>query len=57
MRHLDVAEILLQKGADINARDNRGISPLQHATSSGHAEVIEFLIAKGAIEDKGRLSM
>ena len=38
----------LVAGADVNAKDDDGISPLLLAATWGHKEVAELLIAKGA---------
>jgi uncharacterized protein len=35
-------------GADVNARDNDGYTPLHHAAARGDNEVILYLVAKGA---------
>jgi ankyrin repeat protein len=35
-------------GADVNARDGNGYSPLHHAASRGDNELIEYLVQKGA---------
>ncbi len=35
-------------GADVNARDANGFTPLHHAASRGDNELIEYLLAKGA---------
>ena len=35
-------------GADVNAKGEEGLTPLQYATFHGHKEVAELLIAKGA---------
>jgi ankyrin repeat protein len=35
-------------GADVNARDNDGYSPLHHAAARGDNEVILYLVSKGA---------
>ena len=42
------AEILITKGADVNARDDSGETPLHWAARSGQKEAVELLIAKGA---------
>jgi len=38
----------LDKGVDVNAKDESGKTPLHQATFNGHKEVVELLIAKGA---------
>ena len=35
-------------GADVNARDLNGYSPLHHAAARGDNELIEYLVSKGA---------
>jgi len=54
--HKDVVELLLAKGADVNAKDiNRG-TPLHSAAggaistieTQGHTDAVELLLAKGA---------
>lgn len=51
-RH-DIAARLIDKGADVNASDERGFTPLFHACydpdeDRGHPEVVELLVAAGA---------
>ena len=38
----------LDKGADVNAKDDIGWTPLHGAAFGGHKEIVELLIAKGA---------
>ena len=38
----------LEKGADVNAKDDNGWTPLHEAAWNGHKEVVELLIVKGA---------
>ena len=38
----------LNKGVDVNARDNHKWTPLTHAAQFGHKEIAELLIANGA---------
>ena len=45
---LECAQILLEKGADLNAADLEGVSPLLLALINGHYDVAGFLIGKGA---------
>jgi len=53
--NLKELEILLQHGANINATDKSGVTPLHYAIRRGQTEVVKFLIDHGAdvnIEDK-----
>ena len=47
---LAIVELLVQQGADINARDDRagGLTPLHWAVDRGHAAVVEFILQNGA---------
>ena len=44
----EVAALLIAKGADVNAKNDFGVTPLYGAASGGHKEVAELLIANGA---------
>ena len=46
--HLEIAEILISRGADLDADDPYYSTPLYLAVEEGHPEVVEFLISKGA---------
>ena len=46
--HKSVAELLLARGAGVNARDWGSRTPLHYATEEGHKEITELLIAKDA---------
>ena len=44
----EIIELLIAKGADVNAKRDDGETPLHQAADNGHKEVVELLIAKGA---------
>lgn len=46
--HKDVVEFLVKKGAHINAKDNAGLTPLDHAALNDHANVENSLAGKEA---------
>jgi uncharacterized protein len=48
--HKDVVELLLAKGADIDARNKEGKTPLQRALKSDNYELGDILLAHGAKE-------
>jgi ankyrin repeat protein len=46
--HLDVARDLIEAGADVNAKDNNGFTPLCFCAKKGHLDVARALIEAGA---------
>ena len=46
--HLEIVKLLLDKGAEIDTRDNMSFTPLLVAAISGHQEVQKELIIRGA---------
>jgi cytohesin len=46
--HLEVAEVLLEHGADVEARDNKDRTPLHWAAKRGRVEVVRVLLEHGA---------
>ncbi len=51
-RDLTWLRYLVSKGANVNLRDDRGVAPLQLATSLGWIEGVEFLVSKNAKVDE-----
>jgi ankyrin repeat protein len=47
-RSIESLQLLLQAGADINAKDSRGLSPLHEAARWGWNDVVQFLVKNGA---------
>ncbi len=45
---LEIAELLIEKGADVNEQDAMGNTPLMGVCFKGNLEIIEMLLAKGA---------
>jgi ankyrin repeat protein len=48
--HLNVVKLLIEEGADVNARDDAGLTALMIALGRGHTDVAQFLIEAGAEE-------
>ena len=44
----DIAELLIDKGAEINARNNEGETPLDAALEKYHQDLAAMLMAHGA---------
>ena len=44
----EVVELLIQKGANVNAKDNYRYTPIFIAAMNGHKEIVEILIQNGA---------
>jgi ankyrin repeat protein len=45
---LEIANYLIEKGADVNVSDENGLSPLHMAAESDDLELVQFLVAEGA---------
>ena len=45
----EIVEMLLNRGANINAANQYGITPLHNAVKSKTMEIIELLLKKGAV--------
>lgn len=48
----DVTKLLIKAGADVNATDNDGCTPLCYACKYGHKELADLLKSKGAKADE-----
>jgi len=48
--HVDVLELLLAHGADVNAKTEKGQTAISLAKEKGHTEIVELLRKHGAKE-------
>ena len=46
--HQDIAELLIEKGADIEVRDHGDYTPLHNAAWNGNLEMVKLLLDAGA---------
>ena len=49
--HLDVVDVLLDRGAEVEVRDAASNTPLSRAAAGGHAEIVRRLLDAGANVD------
>jgi tankyrase len=47
--NVEVAEYLLEHGADVNAQDKGGLIPLHNASSYGHLDIAALLIKHNTV--------
>jgi ankyrin repeat protein len=50
-QNVEIAKALVEAGADVNAAENNGLTPLMHAVMSCDREKIIYLLGKGANVD------
>jgi ankyrin repeat protein len=48
--HLEVVRLLLDKGSDVNAENNKGDRALASASRKGHTQIVKLLKNYGAKE-------
>jgi ankyrin repeat protein len=41
--HTETVKLLIEKSADVNAKDNSGVTALMHASMNGHTEIVSML--------------
>ncbi|VEN55840.1 unnamed protein product [Callosobruchus maculatus] len=46
--HLQIVDLLIKHGADIDCKDLLGMTPLHWAVQNGHVDVVEYLVSNGA---------
>ena len=46
--NLEMATLLVRKGADVNARQMKGVTPLHSAAHNGQADLVKLLVEHGA---------
>ncbi|HCR38575.1 MAG TPA: hypothetical protein DIV80_03745 [Synergistaceae bacterium] len=46
--HLDIARTLIEAGADVNAKDIQGWTPLHEAAEAGRTDIVQLLLDHGA---------
>lgn len=46
--NINIVKWLLDKGADVNHKNQQGHSPLQYACSKGYKDIVEYLLSHGA---------
>jgi ankyrin repeat protein len=49
--HTKIVQLLLEKGADVNAKNKYGETALMYAAENGHTETVQLLLEKGARYD------
>jgi ankyrin repeat protein len=47
--HLNIAEILIYRGANVNMSGNLGVTPLHLAAERGFTDMVKLLVQKGAM--------
>ncbi len=45
---MDIVKYLIEKGADVNAKDYYGVTALMYAALYGHLDIVKYLVEHGA---------
>jgi ankyrin repeat protein len=53
-RHADLSRLLVEHGADVNARQQEDFTPLMEASQNGDLEIVNLLLASGADPQAGK---
>ena len=48
---IETVKFLIEKGADVNIKDEASILPIHRAAENGHAEIVKILLENGAFPD------
>jgi ankyrin repeat protein len=48
MSHIDIARLLLERGANVTVANTNGWTPLNSASNSEHVELVKLLLENGA---------
>ena len=46
--YFSITDYLIQRGAEVNCKDNTGSLPIHYACGEGHLDTVELLIRKGS---------
>ena len=46
--HIDIIDLLIKSGANVNVSNNNGVTALTISAKSGQAEIVKYLIAQHA---------
>jgi ankyrin repeat protein len=52
--HIDTVRLLLDRKADVNAKDITGWTALHAAAFGGHTEIMQLLLERGAVRSESR---
>ncbi|MFM8551358.1 MAG: ankyrin repeat domain-containing protein [Nitrospiraceae bacterium] len=52
-----VAKLLLERGADVNAKTNWNMTPLDAAVGTGDVQMVQFLLERGAVTNNAQVQV